>query len=117
MSLQRFGIRCRSIYNVIDCKNFVYRRRCVLRPHFLHNRAMEPLYNIPVTLRAFAIVQERYPEATLTLLGDGPLRTELEQLAATLKLRNARFVASIPNSQMPPVARSSGYLPHHNRYR
>jgi glycosyltransferase involved in cell wall biosynthesis len=97
---ERFGLRCRAIYNVIDCKNFTYRRRCALRPEFLHNRGMEALYNIPTTLRAFAIVQQKYPDATLTILGDGPLRAELEQLAESLMLRNARFVGWVPNSQM-----------------
>ena len=72
-----------------------------MRPEFLHNRSMEALYNIPLALRAFAVVQQEYPAAALTLLGDGPLRTELERLAGVLKLRNTRFVGSIPNSQMP----------------
>lgn len=98
---KQFGIRCRSIYNVIDRENFIYRRRCVLRPEFLHNRGMEALYNIPTTLSAFAIVQEKHPDATLTMLGDGPMRAELEQLAAALKLRNTRFVGAVPNSEMP----------------
>ena len=97
----QFGIQCRSIYNVIDRENFIHRQRCVLRPEFLHNRGMELLYNIPTTLRAFALVQEKHPDSTLTILGDGPMRGELEQLAATLKLQNTRFVGSIPNSQMP----------------
>ena len=96
----QFGIRCRSIYNVIDRENFIYRRRGVLRPDFLHNRGMEALYNIPTTLRAFALVQARYPEASLAILGDGPMRSELEKLAATLKLQNTRFIGSVPNSQM-----------------
>jgi L-malate glycosyltransferase len=97
----KFGIRCRSIYNVIDRENFIYRRRCVLRPEFLHNRGMEALYNIPTTMRAFAIVQAKHPDATLTMLGDGPMRPDLEQLAVELKLRNTRFVGAVPNSQMP----------------
>jgi glycosyltransferase involved in cell wall biosynthesis len=97
----QFGMRCRSICNVIDRENFIYRRRSVLRPEFLHNRGMEALYNIPTTLGAFAIVQQKYPNATLTILGDGPMRVELEQLATNLKLRNTRFVGSIPNSKMP----------------
>jgi glycosyltransferase involved in cell wall biosynthesis len=97
---KQFGIGCRAIYNVIDRENFIYRRRSVLRPEFLHNRGMEALYNIPTTLRAFAIVQSKYPAATLTMLSDGPMRAELEQLAGTLKLRNTRFAGSIPNSQM-----------------
>ena len=98
---KQFGIRCRFIYNVVDRENFIYRQRRVLRPEFLHNRGMEKHYNIPTTLRAFAIVQEKYPEATLTIVGGGPMRAELEQLVTALKLQNTRFVGSIPNSQMP----------------
>ena len=98
---KKFGIHCRSIYNILECDNFMFRRRSVLRPEFLHNRGMESLYNIPIALRAFAVVQREYPAAALTLLGDGPLRNELEQLAGVLKLRNTRFVGAIPNSQMP----------------
>jgi glycosyltransferase involved in cell wall biosynthesis len=97
----KFGIPCRSIYNVIDRQSFIFRKRCALKPEFLHNRGMEKLYNIGTTLRAFRIVQDKYPDATLTLLGDGPMRAELEQLASTLKLRNTRFVGAVPNSQMP----------------
>jgi glycosyltransferase involved in cell wall biosynthesis len=96
----KFDIRCRSIYNVIDSEKFIYRQRRALRPVFLHNRGMEKLYNIPTTLRAFAIVQAKYPEATLTMLGDGPMRAELEQLASELKLRHTRFLGPIPNFQM-----------------
>jgi glycosyltransferase involved in cell wall biosynthesis len=98
---ERFGIRCHSIYNVIDHERFIYRQRSRLVPEFLHNRGMEKLYNIPTTLRAFRIVQEKYPNAALTLIGDGPLRTELEKLAVGLNLRNVRFVGLVPNSCMP----------------
>lgn len=97
----KFGIQCRPIYNVIDFENFIYRKRSALRPDFLHNRLLEPLYNIPTTLRAFGIVQQKYPEATLTILADGELRGELERIAAKLKLQNTRFIGAVPNSQMP----------------
>ena len=39
------------------------------------------------------------PDAVLP--APGPLRAELEQLAESLKLRNARFVGWVSNSQMP----------------
>ncbi len=38
-------------------------------------------------LRAMALVQQQHPHAHLEVIGDGPLRTHLESLAATLKLR------------------------------
>ncbi len=99
----QFGLRCRSIPNVIDPQAFIYRKRAKLRPVFLHNRSMEPLYNIPCALRAFAIVQSKYPDATLTIAGDGPLRAELERLAGELQLSNTRFTGAVPNSQMPKL--------------
>lgn len=99
----RYGIECRAIYNVIDCEDFIHRQRSVLRPRFLHNRGMEPLYNIPCALRAFALVQQRYPDASLTIAGDGPIRGEVEALSAELKLENTRFTGMIPNAQMPEL--------------
>ena len=38
-------------------------------------------------LRAMALVQARDPEARLEIIGDGPLRSQLEALAATLSIR------------------------------
>ena len=45
------------------------------------------MYNVGNTLRAFALIQERCPEAQLTLTGDGQQRRELEDLAARLQLQ------------------------------
>lgn len=48
-----------------------------------------------VALRAFARAREQVPEATLDLVGDGPLRGESERLAAELGLEGAvRFLGS-----------------------
>jgi glycosyltransferase involved in cell wall biosynthesis len=92
----RYGLQGRSIYNIIDMEAFRYRPRNLPRPRFLHNRGLEPLYNVPCTLRAFQIIQQRYPEAELTIAHDGPLRAELERLAARLGLRNCRFIGRVP---------------------
>ncbi len=43
--------------------------------------------NLPLMLRAFAGVVATHPEALLHIVGDGPLREELEATAATLGLR------------------------------
>jgi glycosyltransferase involved in cell wall biosynthesis len=96
----RYGLQGRSIYNIIDMGNFHYRKRNRLRPRFLHNRGLEPLYNVPCTLRAFQLIQQRYPEAELTIAHDGPLRAGLEALARSLGLRNCRFVGKVPQRDM-----------------
>jgi glycosyltransferase involved in cell wall biosynthesis len=96
----KFGMHIGCISNILDIGNFKYRARRKLAPVFLHNRIQEPLYNIPCTLRAFQIIQRRYPEARLTLAHDGPSRAELEELARQLKLHNTEFIGRVPHSRV-----------------
>ena len=96
----RYGIRARSIFNVIDVSWFRHRTRRKLRPLFLSNRGLEPLYNIECTLRAFAIIQQRYPEASLTVAHDGYHRPALERLAENLQLRNVRFIGRVAHEDV-----------------
>lgn len=91
----RYGIQAQSIFNVIDVSWFRYRKRRRLQPRFLSNRGLEPLYNIECILRAFALIQQRYPDADLTIAHDGFHRPVLEKLAETLKLRNVRFIGRV----------------------
>jgi glycosyltransferase involved in cell wall biosynthesis len=99
----RFGLPARSIPNIVDLEQFRFRERSRPRPAFLHNRGLEPLYNVQCTIRAFALIQQRYPDATLTIAHDGPLRKQLEQLAAELQLRNVKFVGNVSRKQTPGV--------------
>jgi glycosyltransferase involved in cell wall biosynthesis len=90
----RFGIAAACIHNVAESDSLPYRERRP-RPIFLHNRGLAPEYNPACTLRAFAIVQRHYPEARLTIAHDGPLRDELERLAASLGLLHTRFIGPV----------------------
>jgi L-malate glycosyltransferase len=99
----RFGIRASSIFNTVSTDRFGFRPRHPLRPRFLSNRNFDPMYNIGNTLRAFALVQRRYPEARLTVAGDGKQRRELEELTAALGLRNVDFRGPVPPAQMPAL--------------
>ncbi|HSK65121.1 MAG TPA: hypothetical protein VK893_14810, partial [Pyrinomonadaceae bacterium] len=67
----RHGLRARAIYNIVELDCFSFRERAPLRPKFLTSRLLEPLYNVPCVLRAFAIIQQQYPDATLTIAADG----------------------------------------------
>ena len=99
----RFGLTARAIHNVVELDVFRYRERHPIRPVFLTSRLHEPLYNVPCVLRAFALVQQRYPDASLTVAGDGWMRPQLEALAAELGLRNTQFVGRVPWGDMPDV--------------
>ena len=96
-----FGVKAQCILNFIDVSRFIYRRRGPVRPVFMTNRILEPLYNVPCILRAFRRIQDRYPEASLTLAHDGPLRPSLEALAAELQLHNTRFIGRVPHTEIP----------------
>jgi len=100
---RKHDIKAQSIFNVIDTSRFRYRERRKLRPVFMTNRILEPLYNVDCILRAFAIIQARYPEASLTIAHDGCCRPALERLTRELNLRNTRFIGRVPHDQVPAL--------------
>jgi glycosyltransferase involved in cell wall biosynthesis len=95
----KFGLHADVIPNTIDVSAFRYRERKSVRPIFLTNRGFEALYNVDCVLRAFRLIQDRYPEARFIVANDGPLRSDLQALADTLKL-NATFTGAVSQSRM-----------------
>src|SRR5690606_1052348 len=83
-----FGIGSEIIPNIVDVDRFAYRERVPLRPKLLSTRNFDGLYNVACTLRAFHLVQARYPDATLMLVGGGPGEAALRRLARELGVRN-----------------------------
>ena len=99
----KFKLVSRSIFNFVDLDRFKFRERRPLRPVFLANRNLELLYNVGCVLRAFAIIQQRVPDARLIVAGEGSQRSELEHLAGALKLRNVDFVGRVPAGKMHEI--------------
>jgi L-malate glycosyltransferase len=104
----RFGLSVRCIPNLIDTAEFKYRERARPLPVFLHNRAMEPLYNVPCSLRAFGLVQAKYPEARLIVTHDGPLRPRIEALVRELGLKNVEFLGPVQQKRMAELHNEAG---------
>lgn len=95
----KFGLRAHAISNILD-ERFRFRERRPLRPIFLSNRNLYPLYNVACILRAFARIQQKFPDAKLTIAGHGWQRAELESLARELNLRNVEFRGRIAPEKM-----------------
>jgi glycosyltransferase involved in cell wall biosynthesis len=89
---RRFDLSAHSIFNFVDTGRFKFRERTPLRPVFLSNRNLEPLYNVACILRAFAIIQRRVPDARLIVAGDGSQQAALKKIASELQLRGVDFV-------------------------
>lgn len=97
---RKFGLHAHAISNVVDQDQFKFRERKPLRPIFLSNRNLYLLYNVACTLRAFAKIQQRFPEAKLIIAGGGRQRPYLESLARELKLQNVEFRGLVSPDKM-----------------
>lgn len=95
-----FGLQARAVANIIDQEKFRFRERSPLLPLFLSNRNLYPLYNVACVVKAFARIQKKFPEAKLTIAGDGNQRPSLERLAQELELRNVEFRGLIAPDKM-----------------
>ncbi len=91
----RFGLRAEIIANIVDLLQFRFAPRRPIRPRLLSTRNFEPLYNIDCTLRAFHIVQAKYPDASLTLVGAGSDERRLRKRVEDLGLSGVRFAGSV----------------------
>ncbi len=64
-----------------------------------------------VLIRAFAIAQRRYPRLELILVGDGPLRPELEALISGLGVKDkVRLTGFLPHAEVQTLFRRSHIL-------
>lgn len=95
-----FGIDATIVPNIVDLERFRYRERHVLRPRLISTRNFDGLYNVETTIRAFRIVQDRWPNATLTLVGGGRHEAALRSLAAQLELRDVTFAGRLPPDEI-----------------
>jgi glycosyltransferase involved in cell wall biosynthesis len=96
----KHGISASYIYNFVDTSRFKFRLRTTPKPVFLSNRNLRPLYNVACTIRAFSIVQQRFPEARLIVAGEGGERPGLENLVVELGLRNVEFIGRVEHDNM-----------------
>jgi glycosyltransferase involved in cell wall biosynthesis len=96
----RFGLHARPIFNIIETETFRFRQRRPLRPLFLSNRNLEAHYGVDRVLRAFAIIQQRLPDARLIVAGDGSQRRSLQKLAPELNLQNVEFTGQVDHNKV-----------------
>ena len=98
-----YGYRARVIHNMIDTERFRYRVRAPLCPRFLSIRNFEWYYGVEQTIRAFALLKTRYPDATLSIVGAGSLETDLKRLCRSLGMSGIRFLGAVEPAEMPSV--------------
>jgi phenylacetate-CoA ligase len=95
-----FGLSARPVANFVEPESIPHRRREQIAPIVMSNRNFEPLYNVACALRAFALLQRRFPDARLILVGGGSQRAALQRLATELALRNVEWVGQVQPDRM-----------------
>ena len=94
------GIRAFEVPNVLAAE-FAFRQRRPLQPRFIMARHLEPAYNVGCGLRAFRLVLDRHPEASLVVAGGGRDFSALELLARELGLSGrVTFTGAISNDRI-----------------
>ncbi len=95
-----FGLDAVAVPNVVDLERFRFRDRFPVRPRLLSTRNFDDLYNVACTLRAFKLVQKRWPNASLTLVGGGALDRELRALVQQLDIEHVTFAGRVSPDQI-----------------
>lgn len=97
------GIPTRIVPNIVPVERFPFRLRSQLQPRLVWVRQFEPVYRPFDALDVLAQVQAHYPEATLTMVGDGSLMPALRQAVAERKLRGVSLPGRLPPEALPAV--------------
>ena len=116
--LAPLGIRIDGVIpNFIDLERYTFRKRSTLAPRFLYLRGMHAIYNPEMALRAFALIQARYPDATLTMTGrDGAESARCRALVEELSLRNVSFRGIVAKHEIARLADDHDIHLHTNRF-
>ncbi len=109
-----FHIESTVVPNIIDLDRFANNDKQRLNrasPHFIVCRNLEPIYDVASGIRAFSIVAASYPQAHLTIAGEGPERPRLEQLVKSLTIDGkVNFVGRLDLEQMAELYRSADVM-------
>jgi L-malate glycosyltransferase len=100
---QHFCASVSIVPNILDSSAFTFRPRARLQPKILVTRHLEPLYDVESVLRAFGLIQEMFPEASLWIAGTGSQERYLRGRAAAWNLRNVCFLGNIAHGDLPAV--------------
>lgn len=109
----KHGFSTRVVPNIVSLERFssVREPRSGTGPRLLVARNLEPIYDNATALRTLVLVRERHPDATLVIAGSGPLRAELEQLAAELGIAQAvTFTGRVDNAAMAALYRNADVM-------
>ena len=100
---ERYQFHPVIIPNFVDLERFRFRQRIELEPKLLVTRNLEPLYNVKMALKAFAIVQKQYSRAHLDVVGGGSEEKALRNWVQRQGLKGIDFRGAVPKDRKSVV--------------
>lgn len=100
----KHGLSAEVIPNIVDLSRFKPKlpRSFSTSPHVVITRNLEPIYDIPTAIRAFAEIKKTFVGAKMTVAGSGPELANLQALVLKLQLEGSvHFSGRIDNASIP----------------
>lgn len=101
LNFKTFGIECTVIENVVNLKNYQFKKKETFRPYLFWMRTFEDVYNPEMAVRLAAILSKKYRDFKMVMAGydHGSLHM-VKELAATLNVTDKiEFRGYIENDQ------------------
>jgi glycosyltransferase involved in cell wall biosynthesis len=96
----KYGLNATLLPNIAPTEMFPWKKRIRFTPTLLVTRHLEPMYNTECLLRAFRIIQKRFPDAVLTIAGDGSEAARLHNVVAQWKLPGVKFCGAVAHRDL-----------------
>lgn len=99
-TFKEYGFKPLVIPNILRSQRGNFRIRNKIKPVLIVTRALNKIYNVECAINAFKLVQKRYKNSKLIIVGDGKEMKNLMRLVKILNLRGVNFVGRIPNDDI-----------------
>lgn len=108
----RYKLSATVVPNVVDLNRFYPATELALSDrHLVVARNLDPIYDVGTALRAFRLVLDKFPDARMTVAGDGPERAGLVRLAHELRVSGAvTFAGRLDRAAMAELYRSAAVV-------
>jgi glycosyltransferase involved in cell wall biosynthesis len=99
----KYGLTSTLLPNIAQTEMFPWNERESFAPSLLVTRHLDPMYNTECLLRAFRIIKDRFPEAVLSVVGEGSEEIRLRNLVGQWQLSGVRFLGSVAHRDLPTL--------------
>ena len=97
----KYNIPCIVIPNIIDLPKIEHEEaKDTNAVRFISVRHLDELYNVGSIIRAYEKAKQKLNGASLTILGFGPQREELEQYVREHQIADVEFVGQVSNKEI-----------------